>query len=391
MKKSRSGALHDFFSRHDFNFVISNPREPDNPIIYASDGFYEMTGYKPKEILNKNCRILQGSGTSKQAVAEIRDAIREERPCSVVLLNYRKDKTPFWNAFTLSPVRGSSSPDAPVQFYIGIQADVTRLVDTAHDKEAIRTINQDNVHHALQLGSKLLDNAAINQELHAQCKYPCATDDSVPSSLVSALGGFMGAFVLTNPNLPDNPMVFCSPGFLRLTGYSCDELIGKNCRLLQGEDTNGASVERIREGLKKEQAFTVVLTNYKKDGTPFNNCLHVAPVRDASGALVFFCGVQVELGEGDEEEGRKKKKRVVAAAAGEGVVGGREEEGKSNATSTLREPTPMQLLEQKGTVAAVKVAARALAPAAGGKGLRRASEDQVIVGSGGGAGAGGRE
>ena len=57
--QSQAAALDAFFSKYSLNFVISNPREPDNPIIYASEGFFRMTGYSPSEVLNKNCRFLQ--------------------------------------------------------------------------------------------------------------------------------------------------------------------------------------------------------------------------------------------------------------------------------------------------------------------------------------------
>ena len=69
-------AMAKLLSKHDYNFVLSDPRQPDNPIVYVSEGFYQLTGYSAEEVLGTNCRFLQGPETDRQAVMEIRDAIR---------------------------------------------------------------------------------------------------------------------------------------------------------------------------------------------------------------------------------------------------------------------------------------------------------------------------
>ena len=98
--------------------------------------------------------------------------------------------------------------------------------------------------------------------------------------------------VFSDPSLPDNPMIFVSEEFEMQTGYSPQEAIGRNCRFLQGPDTNPHAIEAIRQGLKAETRFTVDILNYRKDGTPFINRLRIRPIYDSSGILIFFAGAQ---------------------------------------------------------------------------------------------------
>ncbi len=106
--------------------VITDPRQDDNPIVFANLAFQTLTGYERDEILGRNCRFLQGPDTDPAAIAQIRDAIARDTSVQVDLLNYRKDGSYFWNALYLSPVR---SDDGQVQFYFASQLDVTDRVD----------------------------------------------------------------------------------------------------------------------------------------------------------------------------------------------------------------------------------------------------------------------
>lgn len=101
--------------------------------------------------------------------------------------------------------------------------------------------------------------------------------------------------LITDPNQPDNPIIYASPSFEALTGYSVSEALGRNCRFLQGKDTDPDSVTRVREAIQREQPCTLDLLNYKKDGTPFWNQLSISPVRDNDGRLTHFVGVQADV------------------------------------------------------------------------------------------------
>lgn len=105
------------------------------------------------------------------------------------------------------------------------------------------------------------------------------------------------AAVVSNPRLPDNPIVECNEAFVQLTGYAREEIIGRNCRFLSGPDTEAWLTERLRSGIRRKQPVMVEILNYKKDGTPFRNAVMVAPIFDEDGELEYYLGSQVEVTE----------------------------------------------------------------------------------------------
>ncbi|KAJ7765950.1 hypothetical protein DFH07DRAFT_916233 [Mycena maculata] len=107
--------------------------------------------------------------------------------------------------------------------------------------------------------------------------------------------GLGDTFVLTNPRLPDHPIVLVSDGFVDMTGYPKAQIVGRNCRFLQGPGTPPASVQRIRDGLNSGKGCTELLLNYRRNGEPFYCLLCIIPVRDASGAIVYFIGGQTNV------------------------------------------------------------------------------------------------
>ena len=113
--------------------------------------------------------------------------------------------------------------------------------------------------------------------------------------LMSALSGSQQNFAISDPSLPDNPIVYVSQGFLDLTGYSLDQVLGRNCRFLQGPGTDQAAVDVIRKGVKEGVDTSVCLLNYKADGSPFWNQFFVAALRDSENNVVNFVGVQCEV------------------------------------------------------------------------------------------------
>lgn len=113
--------------------------------------------------------------------------------------------------------------------------------------------------------------------------------------LIQALITSQQNFVLSDPSLPDYPIVYCSEGFCKLTGYKRQDVLGRNCRFLQGPGTDQAAVDVIRRGVAEGRDISVCLLNYKSDGTPFWNQFFVAALRDADGGIVNFVGVQCEV------------------------------------------------------------------------------------------------
>jgi len=106
--------------------IITDPHQPDNPIIFANRAFVEMTGYDRDELIGQNCRFLQGPETDQSAIAEIREAIAENREAATEVLNYRKDGSTFWNALFVSPV---FDDEGRLVYFFGSQLDVSRRRD----------------------------------------------------------------------------------------------------------------------------------------------------------------------------------------------------------------------------------------------------------------------
>ncbi|MCZ8086215.1 MAG: LuxR C-terminal-related transcriptional regulator [Brevundimonas sp.] len=119
------------------------------------------------------------------------------------------------------------------------------------------------------------------------------------------------ASVISDPRLPDNPLVAVNDAFCALTGYDREEIIGRNCRFLAGPATEPWLTDRIREGTRAHRPVLVEILNYKKDGTPFRNAVLVAPLFDTEGELEFFVGTQVELMDGDPAPDSNRRHEAV--------------------------------------------------------------------------------
>jgi PAS domain S-box-containing protein len=101
--------------------------------------------------------------------------------------------------------------------------------------------------------------------------------------------------IVTDPSQSENPIIFCNEAFRRLTGYGDDEIIGRNCRFLQGPETDKATVARIRDAIAAGQDVAVDILNYRKDGSTFWNAVFISPVRDEAGAIVYFFASQLDF------------------------------------------------------------------------------------------------
>ncbi|PRY38532.1 PAS domain S-box-containing protein [Geodermatophilus tzadiensis] len=123
----------------DIAFTITDPRQPDNPLIWVNPSFTRITGYSYEESVGRNCRFLQGPSTDRAAVAEIRDALAAQRPLTITLLNHRRDGTAFWNQLAMSPVFDG---EGELVSFVGIQTDVTERVRVEDEREAALAAEQ---------------------------------------------------------------------------------------------------------------------------------------------------------------------------------------------------------------------------------------------------------
>lgn len=120
------------------------------------------------------------------------------------------------------------------------------------------------------------------------------------------------ATVVSDPNEVDNPLVAVNAAFLELTGYSEDEVIGRNCRFLRGPDTENTQTAKLREAIYEKRATLAELINYRKDGSRFRNAVMIAPLYDDDGNIEYFVGSQIAV-KADEESIATVRKEQSAA------------------------------------------------------------------------------
>lgn len=362
-------------------FVVSDATKPDCPIMYASSGFFSMTGYASKEVIGRNCRFLQGAETDQEEVKKIRDAVKTGTSYCGRLLNYKKDGTPFWNLLTITPIKDEQGNTIK---FIGMQVEVSKFTEGVNEKalrpnglhqslirydarqkekalgsmtEVIQTVKNPRS-QIRSLSIKDGDKREIQGKLDLDYMLPKSLEidsmstpgrqtpskdhksdassrdgDKHPrkSARVSSLGRRGSSslklerqptpeseilmtkdvervdswersererdirqgidlattlerieknFVITDPRLPDNPIIFASDSFLELTEFSREEILGRNCRFLQGPETDQATVQKIRDAIKDQREVTVQLINYTKSGKKFWNLFHLQPMRD---------------------------------------------------------------------------------------------------------------
>nr|AML76692.1 putative LOV domain-containing protein [Simmondsia chinensis] len=390
-----SQELKDALATLQQTFVVSDAMKPDCPIMYASSGFFTMTGYSSKEIIGRNCRFLQGPETNQNEVEKIRNAVKNGKSYCGRLLNYKKDGTPFWNLLTITPIKDNHGNTIK---FIGMQVEVSKYTEGINDKalrpnglpkslirydarqkekalgsmtEVVQTIKHPRFHleatNNLEIdkqegGEKFsldyvlpttigIDDMSAHgrQTPQMESKTDAASQDADRQSRTSArisLMGFKGRssakherqlslepevlmtkdiervdswdraererdirqgidlattlerieknFVITDPRLPDNPIIFASDSFLELTEYTREEILGRNCRFLQGQETDHATVQKIRDAIREQREITVQLINYTKSGKKFWNLFHLQPMRDHKGELQYFIGVQLD-------------------------------------------------------------------------------------------------
>ncbi|CAN7102292.1 protein TWIN LOV 1 isoform X1 [Brassica rapa] len=316
------------------SFTITDPFISGHPIVFASPGFLKMTGYSREEVIGRNGRAFQGPKTNRRSIMEIREAIREERPVQVSILNYRKSGSPFWMLFHMIPVFGND--DGRVIHFVAVQVPISGrkmrngsgcsemvfgscrrevcLGSYVHQERALPVECDEQElenweHCEASESEKLKSVEAVGNVLSVLTRYSefagrlvCGkrsclrVADCLSSSLVISLGRIKQSFVLTNPCLPDMPVVYASDAFLTLTGYKRHEVLGQNCRFLSGVDTDSSVLYEMKECILKGKPCTVQILNYsnRKDKSTFWNLLHISPVRNASGKTAYFVGVQME-------------------------------------------------------------------------------------------------
>ncbi len=117
----------------------------------------------------------------------------------------------------------------------------------------------------------------------------------IPHVLTQILDSCVNGVTLTDPDLEDAPIVYANKAFEDMCGYPKEEIVGRNCRFLQGKDRDQPEIDKLRQAIKKGEAVEVTLRNYKKDGVLFYNRLDIKPLLDDRGNIVYYLGVQYDI------------------------------------------------------------------------------------------------
>lgn len=154
--------------------TIAGARQPDNPLIYVNHGFEVITGYVAADVLGTNCRFLQGPDTDPEAAATIRQALINQQPCVVEILNYHKNGAPFWNRLSITPIRDHTGQTT---HFIGVQSDVTARRRAEDELRHSNREMQQALEAAAQVQRSLLPHdLAVRPEVTVAWRLePCAT------------------------------------------------------------------------------------------------------------------------------------------------------------------------------------------------------------------------
>lgn len=122
-------------------------------------------------------------------------------------------------------------------------------------------------------------------------------DGPIPYVLSQILDSCITGITLSDPDLPDNPIIYANAAFEQLTGYPRDQVIGFNCRFLHKKDRDQPGLQEIRLAILHKRSATVMLRNYKLDGTLFHNKFTIKPIFDKNQNIVYFLGIQHDVSE----------------------------------------------------------------------------------------------
>jgi len=244
--------------------------DADSRFTAVNDAFVELTGYDRADLLGSHLSTVTTAAAveasdrqRERLVAGERDVVTTE----TVLRTADGKIVPIENSFTLLPT------DDGFEGTTGVVRDLRERKARAAD---------------LRLKEQALDETGIG-------------------------------IVIADATDPELPIIHANKGFERIAGYAAEEVLGENCRTLQGDGTDDEAVAELRAALAERRPTTVELLNYRKDGTPFWNKVDVAPVRDETGAITHFIGFQTDVTERKERELELERYETIIETVDDGI------------------------------------------------------------------------
>jgi len=269
---------------------------PDGRYLTANAALARIYGFEsPEQVVREIVDITRQLYVEPKRREEFVRALQERgQVVGFESRTSRRDGTMIWISENARAVRDA---DGRLLYYEGSVIDVT---ERKRAEEELRRSESELRRHRDHLEDMVEERTVRLKRLNARLEREIAERRRAVAELHvrdRAIASISEGIALTDPRQPDNPLVYVNSGFERLTGYARDEILGRNCRFLQGPDTDPAALDRLRTAIREERECVVELLNYRKDGSPFWNLLSITPVRDPDGELVSFIGVQFDITE----------------------------------------------------------------------------------------------
>ncbi|MDQ2730724.1 MAG: PAS domain S-box protein [Armatimonadota bacterium] len=266
----------------------------DGRVVFWNQAAETTFGYREEEVLGQSLTLLmpgQFVEAHLQGMARYQ-ATGEPHVIgnTVELDGLRKDGIVFPLELSLA-----SWINQGETFFTGTVRDITRR----KENEAALKRAKDELE--IRVEERTSDLARANEELRLEIVERQAAQEKLAAAqrqnnqLAVAINSSATGVLITDPCLPDNPTIFANPAFTAVTGYTAEDILGQNCRFLQGENTDPLMVNAVREAVEVCVPFKGTLLNYRKNGEPFWNELTVNPVFDEEGTLVNFVGLQADV------------------------------------------------------------------------------------------------
>ncbi len=217
-------------------------------IEFVNPKFTQTTGYSAAEAIGQNPRILKSGELPASEYADLWKTIRAGRNWHGLFHNRKKNGGLYWESAVISPVKDENGE---ISHFLALKEDITE--------------------------KKLMEEKLL---LQAQ-----------------AMDSASGYIIIADALAEDFPVIYVNAAFQRITGYSAEETIGRNCRFLQGEERNQTGLEEIRAGMREGRPCKAQLRNYRKDGSLYWNDINIAPVRDGQGRVTHFIGISNDVTE----------------------------------------------------------------------------------------------
>ncbi|MCB1887098.1 MAG: PAS domain S-box protein [Rhodocyclaceae bacterium] len=366
LESSRSGIL-----------IVAVSQGVEEKVEYANPAFALLTGYTAEETIGRDWRFLHADRRDANAVATLRQAVRQRSECAVTLRLRCRDGARRWCELSISPVREDDG--TVVTHMIGVLNDISERIRSERRYQSVVESVKDVIFQAdahkhftflnpawqeitgfattASAGSPMLDYLLEEDRPRARdrldevldgtrdactCELRCRTADGGfrwirlharaahdDGGQISGLNGSLSditerhqaeedlrirdralqassnGIVISDMTEPGQPIVYANDAFTRITGYEVAEVIGTNCRFLQGQETSQPELDTLREALASESECQVVLRNFRKDGRMFWNELSMAPVRDPqTGRVTHYVGVQTDVTDKRDAEAR---------------------------------------------------------------------------------------